>query len=64
MLRIYLKNLTHLKELNIAYNYISDFSVLYEMKNLGYLFVKGENITDEQLEELRKNLPECEISNY
>ncbi len=59
-----IKNLTHLKELNIAYNDISDFSVLYEMKNLGYLFVKGENITDEQLEELRKNLPECEISNY
>ena len=64
-----LVGLEHLVDLNIGFNEIADLSPLYEMKQLKRLWMyncidrsKKIPISDEQLEKLHQELPECEIN--
>ncbi|MBN1973472.1 MAG: leucine-rich repeat domain-containing protein [Sedimentisphaerales bacterium] len=57
-----LKNLTNLKELNLFRTNISDLEPLKALTNLQTLDIKDcKNITDEQVEDLQKALPNLKI---
>ena len=57
-----LKNLTNLKELNLSRSNISDLEPLKTLKNLQTLKIQDcKNITDEQVEDLQKALPNLKI---
>lgn len=58
-----LKELTNLEALFLVDLRISDLKPLMKLKNLRELTIKNcENITDEQIEDLQKALPELEIN--
>jgi len=57
-----LKGLTKLTYLDLSYNSITDISALKDLTNLRYLNLYGNPLTYEQLQELRKALPGCEIN--
>ena len=53
--------MTQLKNLYLDNNPITDFTALYGLKSLKTLSIKGIDITVSQLEELKKQLPQCSI---
>ena len=56
-----LASLTELKNLYLDNNPVKDFTPLYGLKNLKTLSIKGIEITEEQLDELKEHLPQCNI---
>ncbi|MBN2180889.1 MAG: leucine-rich repeat domain-containing protein [Sedimentisphaerales bacterium] len=57
-----LEKLTELKALDLSNNEISDISPLFKLDKLEYLDIKEcKNITTEQIEDLKKALPNCTI---
>ena len=64
-----LANCTKLIDLNIGTNHISDITPLYGLKSLRRLFLCGCNsysgkpFPEEEVEELRKHIPDCDVNN-
>lgn len=56
-----LSGLTALRTLYINDNPVEDFTPLYDLRGLTTLNIKGIEITDTQLEELQKALPDCSV---
>lgn len=57
-----LRKLYSLEKLDISYTDISNLNPVKEFKNLKYLYIQDcENITDEQVEDLQKALPNLKI---
>ena len=56
-----LRELTQLRYLYLGFNQISDLSPLDSLKQLKYLNLQGNGVTEAQIDELRKALPKCEI---
>lgn len=56
-----LESLKKLEILDVSSNRITDYSPLFELKNLKKLYV--DHITDAQLEQLQRNLPQTKIIN-
>lgn len=57
-----LAGLTELRHLNLCNNPISDATPLYGLKNLERLWIAGTQLSQTQLEELQKQLPNCVIN--
>ncbi len=57
-----LSSLRNLKTLYIDRNPVTDLTPLYSLTKLRTLSMKGIDVTDKQLDELRKALPECSVS--
>lgn len=55
-----IENLQQLEDLYLEKNSISDYSPLYKLKNLKNLYI--DNVTDEVLEKIKKELPDCKIT--
>lgn len=53
--------MTSLRTLNVSYTRVVDVSPIAQLKNLGELRIEGVAVNDEQIEQLRKALPTCEI---
>jgi hypothetical protein len=47
-----LENLTNLKNLHLSYNCIKDISPLFELERLEYVSLEGNNISEEQINQL------------
>ncbi len=56
-----LSSLKNLKLLYLQVTKVSDVGPLYYLKNLQELWIYDADVTDEQIKELRKALPNCEI---
>lgn len=56
-----LQHLTELEYLNLSDNYISNIGPLYNLQNLRELYLGGNNLTEEQVFDLEKALPNCQI---
>jgi len=56
-----LESLTALQELDLSYNEISDITPLKSLMNLQTLLLSGNPLAQEQIDELQKALPNCEI---
>jgi internalin A len=56
-----LGNLSNLKELNLKGNRIDNIEPLKTLNHLEYLFLSNNPIPQEQIKELQKTLPDCEI---
>ena len=56
-----LANLTNLQTLNLSGNGISDISALANLSGLRLLYLSKNNLTEQQVEELRRKLPQAEI---
>lgn len=57
-----LSNLINLKKLNINNTFIQDLEPIKKLKNLKQLYIRGcKNISDDQIKELQKALPNLEI---
>ena len=56
-----LKNLTNLKILSLLCNQITNIDALKNLTNLTYLCLENNPVKAEQIEELQKSLPNCEI---
>ena len=56
-----LQNLKNLKYLNLWRTPISDATALYELTKLTKLYIIHTNLTNDQVADLRKALPKCEI---
>ena len=56
-----LSNLINLRTLSLRDNSISDISSLLNFPNLRYLNLSGNPLTEEQVENLRLQLPDCNI---
>ncbi len=61
-----LSNLKHLKELWLSDSQdselvIADYSPLYELQELKYLYMHGMDVSEEQVRELERRLPNCWI---
>ena len=56
-----LRKLKNLKELYLLIPIVRDFSGLYSLKNLKHLRISSTQITDQQVEKLKKALPQCYI---
>jgi internalin A len=57
-----LSHLNNLETLVLHNNEITDVSLLGNLKNLKYLSIRRNYIVESQIDELRKALPNCEIS--
>jgi hypothetical protein len=57
-----LAELKHLEWLSLSHSKVTDLSPLTELKNLKFLDLYGTQLTDEQMTQLRKGLPGCEVS--
>lgn len=57
-----LSSLTSLESLDLSYNRISDVSALSSLTNLKQLWIGGNNLSSDQIEDLRAQLPGCYIS--
>jgi Leucine-rich repeat (LRR) protein len=57
-----LSHLNNLETLVLHNNEITDVSLLGNLKNLKYLSIRRNYIVESQIDELRKVLPNCEIS--
>ena len=58
-----LSGLTNLETLNLSNNNIYSVTPLYSLQNLRELYIGGNQLTDEQIQELDRNLPNCTIIN-
>ncbi len=56
-----LSELKNLKQLNLSNTQVNDLSPLVELKNLVLLSLGNTPVSDEQVQELRQTLPNCEI---
>lgn len=56
-----LSYLTALERLDLSHNRIDSVRPLLRLKTLRYLNIEGNPLTEEQLEQLREALPDCEI---
>lgn len=56
-----LAGLTNLQDLNLAHNQISDLTPLEGLKQLKRLWISCNNVTEEQINQLRKALPNTQI---
>ena len=56
-----LSSLTNLERISLGWNKISDISALSGLKNLTYLQLIGNPLTVEQVNTLRRALPNCTI---
>ena len=52
----------NLEHLNLSYNLISDITPLYGLKKLKRLWISRNYIPEEQIEEIRRQLPDTEIN--
>lgn len=59
----FVKELTKLEYLYLEETEVADLSPVTSLKNLEYLSLYGTPVTDEQVSELRNQLPKCEIRN-
>jgi Leucine-rich repeat (LRR) protein len=53
--------LTNLVDLSLSDNNISDISSLSNLINLKELYVKGNPIPQEQIDDLKESLPNCNV---
>jgi len=56
-----LQSLENLKWLNIEYTKVDDITPLKSLTNLRSLYLKGNNFTEDQIQELKEALPNCTI---
>lgn len=56
-----LEGLDLLRTVDLSRNSVSDFSPLYECTSLKTLNIGENGLSDEQIAEIKKALPECEV---
>lgn len=59
-----LAELRFVETLKLHSNNISDITAIYNLPNLSHLTLSYNNFTNEQLDSLRKHLPNCDVYNY